>query len=196
MWIQWLDTRLLPLRGTGSPASFAALALWAGSSSLLPGACRAQFNVPGAVSVDPTGSILDSIGLGGLFEGSGDKPVVDLWYFWLIIAIVIIFVAAGSFFTYRGFKRWRNVREENRLKLVVQHFDELTEDWIIDMSKRTGRPVERCVAAGARHCAGQAGKSREFDRAMTFAAKTMKRNRDDEDVGTAATKLPTVAEDV
>lgn len=48
---------------------------------------------------------------------------------------------------------------------------------IIDMSKRTGRSVEHCKNAGARHCAGQIGKSRQIYRAMTFAASTMRRDR-------------------
>ncbi len=97
----------------------------------------AQFgDVPGAVSVspiDPT-DILDAIGLGGLFGGP-KKPVTQLWYFWVCIAAAAIFVAAGLWFTYRGFKRWKSVREENRLKFLVpgavavQYFDEQTEDW-------------------------------------------------------------------
>jgi len=45
------------------------------------------------------------------------------------------------------------------------------------MSKRTGRSVEHCKNAGARHCAGQIGKSRQINRAMTFAASTMRRDR-------------------
>ncbi len=163
----------------------------------LASVCRCQLpEVPGGVNVGDTEAILDALGLENPFGSSDDgKPVVHLWYFWVIIAVVIIFVVTGSFFTYRGFKRWRNVREENRLKLVVQHIDQETDDWIIDMSKRTGRPVGQCLAAGARHCAGQAGDSRAFNKAMKFAATTMKRNRDADDVGMAVTKLPAMVED-
>ena len=166
-------------------ANLVAAALWVRSCRV----CRAQFDVPGAVSVSPTDQIFDAIGLGDLF-GSGHKNVATLWYFWLIIAVVIIFVIVGSFFTYRGFKRWKTVREENRLKFLVkgtagvQYFDEQTEDWIIDMSKRTGRSVSQCKAAGARHCAGQVvpGKSRELNKAMTMAAHNRKRDLDDLDL--------------
>ena len=80
--------------------------------------------------------------------------------------------------------------------VAVQYFDETTEDWILDMSKRTGRPVNECKAAGARHCAGQtfAGRSREINRAMTFAASTMRRDRD---LAVPGTDVPTViVEDV
>ena len=80
--------------------------------------------------------------------------------------------------------------------VAVQYFDETTEDWILDMSKRTGRPVDECKAAGARHCAGQtfAGRSREINRAMTFAASTMRRDRD---LAVLGTDVPTViVEDV
>lgn len=164
--------------------------------SFVPSVCRGQIpgvTVPGSVSVG--GGILDALGIGNPFASDGDKPFVELWYFWVVIAVIIIFVVAGSFFTYRGFKRWRNVREENRLKLVVQRVDEETEDWIIDMSRRTGRPVDRCLAAGARHCAGQPGESRAFNKAMTFAAKTMKRNRDVDDVVMPVSKLAALAEE-
>lgn len=125
-------------RGRARPPVSAAVALSLvvlyPSSSIF---ALAQFgDVPGAVSVspiDPT-DILDAIGLGDLFGGP-KKPVVQLWYFWVCIAAAAIFVAAGAWFTYRGFKRWKSVREENRLKFLVpgavsvQYFDEQTEDW-------------------------------------------------------------------
>ena len=45
--------------------------------------------------------------------------MTTLWYFWVIIAILAIFVVVAAWFTYRGFKRWSIVREENRLKFLV-----------------------------------------------------------------------------
>jgi hypothetical protein len=198
MAVRWRRVRHASFGGAGSPAGVAlAFSVCVGGSVLvLPRHGRCQLpDVPGGVNVGDAESILDALGLENPFGSDDGKPVVDLWYFWVCIAVIAIFVVTGSFFTYRGFKRWRNVREENRLKLVVQHIDQQTDDWIIDMSKRTGRPVGRCLAAGARHCAGQAGDSRAFNKAMTFAAQTMKRHREGDDVGAAVTKLPATVEE-
>jgi hypothetical protein len=136
---------------------------------------KAQFDVPGAVQVNPVDQILDAIGIGDLFSSNDEgKNVVTLWYFWVLIAVAIIFVIVGGYFTYRGCKRWKNVRQENAVKRLVPdavekaYFDEATEEYIMDMSLRTGIPIEKVQEHGARHASGGGlSGAREFGRMMT-----------------------------
>jgi peptidoglycan hydrolase-like protein with peptidoglycan-binding domain len=116
-----------------------------------------QFDVPGAVQINPQedlfNTIGDALGISGLFGGSDDKPVKDRWYFWVIIAAVIIFVIVGSYFTIRGCRRFRKVRKENQLKSLIpetlekSYFDAVTEEYVKDVSRRTGRPVDVVIPA-------------------------------------------------
>ena len=125
-------------------------------ASLLNG-CLGQFDVPGAVQINPQEDLFDQIGdalgIGGLFGGSDDKPVVDRWYFWVIIAVVIIFFIVALYFTIRGFRRFRKVRKENQLKSLIpetlekSYFDAVTEEYVKDVSRRTGRPVDVVIPA-------------------------------------------------
>lgn len=116
-----------------------------------------QFDVPGAVQINPQEDLFDQIGdalgIGDLFGGSDDKPVVDRWYFWVIIAFVIIFFIVALYFTIRGFRRFRKVRKENQLKSLIpetlekSYFDAVTEEYVKDVSRRTGRPVDVVIPA-------------------------------------------------
>lgn len=72
---------------------------------------RAQ--VPGAVQIDPQNKIVDDLLEALGIDSGGDKgPLVDRWYFWLIIAIVILMFIVALYFTVRGFVRYARNRKE------------------------------------------------------------------------------------
>ena len=125
-------------------------------------------NVPGAVDVNPQNDVIDklqdALGLGDLFGGDDDTPIVDKWYFWVIIALVAIFVIVCGYFTVRGYRRYRRVRKENQLRMLIPetaevvYFDEKTQEYIIEMSRRTGIPAEKIKGAAARHAVQDMGE--------------------------------------
>lgn len=71
--------------------------------------------VPGAVQVDPQNKVvdklLDALGISLGIDGS-KGPLVNRWYFWLIIAVLILLFIVGLYFTIRGFKRYAKTRRE------------------------------------------------------------------------------------
>jgi hypothetical protein len=70
--------------------------------------------VPGAVQVDPQNQVVDNLleALGIDVGGADTGPLVDRWYFWLIIAVVILIFIVGLYFTIRGFTRYAKTRRE------------------------------------------------------------------------------------
>jgi len=120
----------------------------------------AQGSVRGQIDINPQNDLIDkfndAIGLSSLF-GDSDTPAKDRWYFWVIIALVIIFVIVCGYFTIRGCRRYRRVKKENQLRMLIPetkevvYFDAETQEYIIEMSRRTGIPAEKIKGAAARH---------------------------------------------
>ena len=118
-------------------------------------------DVPCAVDINPHNDLVDkledALGLSELFGGENDTPIVDRWYFWLIIALIAIFVIVCGYFTIRGFRRYRRVMKENQLRMLIPetqevvYFDAETQEYIVEMSRRTGIPAEKIKVAAARH---------------------------------------------
>lgn len=131
------------------------------ATSMISCVVRGQgLNVPGAVDLNPQNDLIDkledALGLSGIL-GDDDTPVQDRWYFWLIIALIIVFVVVCGYFTVRGFLRYRRVKKENQLKLLIPetpdvvYFDKETQTYIIDMSRRTGIPAKKIKDTAAKH---------------------------------------------
>lgn len=132
---------------------------------------RGQLTVPGAIQLDPQEDVIDkltdALGLSNIFGGDDKTPVVDRWYFWVIIALIAIFVIVCGYFTIRGCRRYRRVKKENQLRMLIPetaevvYFDEETQEYIIEMSRRTGIPAEKIKADAARHAMEGMGKMKE-----------------------------------
>ncbi|KAI8110102.1 hypothetical protein M9435_001781 [Picochlorum sp. BPE23] len=115
---------------------------------------RAQ--VPGAVQIDPQNDVIDNLlDALGIDAGGDQGPLVDRWYFWLIIAVVILLFIVAMYFTIRGFMRHARNRKENQITSMfkqpkfVHYFDTETEEYIKEVGRRTGRPPERIAQKAA-----------------------------------------------
>lgn len=101
------------------------IAIVVGITLLQQKGARAQ--VPGAVQVDPQNEIVDQLlDALGIDTGGDQGPLVDRWYFWLIIAVVILLFIVALYFTIRGFMRYARNRKEVCLWYYYYYYCALT----------------------------------------------------------------------